>query len=68
MGGRDKFKWRVQVQRQDGEVGEVDFESYWSPDRDFVTGDSIANAAAAELSVASGEAKIKYHGLSAILV
>lgn len=39
------------------------FETYWSPNRDFITSESVAVAAAAQASV---ESRRKYLGVSAM--
>ena len=62
---RELFKWTTVLQCEDGNVINRAFRSFWSPDRDFVTSHSIANAAAASETRASGK---KYLPISAQLV
>lgn len=44
---RKQFTWRVLLGTPEGQE-EVAYKSFWSPAKDFVTGASIAQAAAAE--------------------
>lgn len=57
--------WKAQLQREDGQILEVDFASYWDPAK---TGDpvgtDVANSAAAMMTV---ETKQKHIGLTAVL-
>lgn len=59
-----KRVWKTVLQREDGELVEKKFAAAWSPDRDFVTTDSIARSSAAQESVRSG---VKHAPISAQL-
>jgi hypothetical protein len=62
---RQKFRWNVQLQGEDGEIVEVGFEAFWSPERDFITTESVAAAAAAREYVRRGKTT-RFAGISAV--
>lgn len=51
---RTLFLWNVQLADEHSNVVETTFASYWSPERDYVTSESIALAAAAQETVTQG--------------
>lgn len=68
--GRTPNHWKVQCQRQDGQIVEQDVFCHWTPDKDFVLPAVInVGAALAAFTTRSAEgACIPHAGLSAILV
>lgn len=54
---RTPYEWDVTLQREDGEVIDFPFTAYWDPtkDDDFVTPESIGNAAQAMAYVQGGK-------------
>lgn len=63
---REKFVWDVVLMdAQTSQPEEYVFESYWSPNRDFITSESVAIAAAAEAGYLAG--KIAKVPVSAVL-
>lgn len=52
---RTKHRWNCQLQAESGEIVERDFETYWSPERDFITDESVAFACAARETIAAGK-------------
>lgn len=56
MINREKFVWDVALMdAQTNQPEEYVFESYWSPDKDFITSESVAVAAAAEAGYVAGK-------------
>ena len=60
---RKRFTWKCTLQREDGEVIEKEFKSFWDPGK--TESGSVANACAAQETFAS---KKKHVGISAQLV
>lgn len=53
---REKFVWDVVlIDAETQNPEQYVFESYWSPNRDFITSDSVASAAAAEAGYLAGK-------------
>lgn len=46
MNGRQTFKWKVQLQRQDGQIVEREVDVLWSPDKENAM-DVVMNATGA---------------------
>lgn len=61
------FEWDCVLQSEDGNTVSKRFSARWSPEKDFITSESIANACAAEAFRASGR-KMRFVGISAQLV
>lgn len=62
-----KHVWTAKIQRDDGQVFERQIVAAWSPEKDFVTDQSVAQAAACEAFIA-GNKQHRYMGISATLV
>lgn len=56
MINREKFVWDVVLMdAQTQQPEEYVFESYWSPDKDFITSEAVAVAAASEAGYLAGK-------------
>jgi hypothetical protein len=65
---RERFTWKcVLATVPEGTPVEVEFSSFWSPKREWITGEFIARSAAAQAFMESGK-KQMFVGVSAELV
>lgn len=63
---REKFRWNVHLQGEDGQVTTRKVEAYWSPSKEG-TEDAVKESAAAMAYVA-GRKKMHYFPISAELI